>query len=178
MPELPLPLILSQEYTQMLGTFYSNWSAIDLFTDYAICQFLHVTPEQSHLITSGMMFGRKAKLLDDLLRHSNDYRKKNIYPPFNKIRAAKRDLFAHSYVGSNATSVFFLERSISGKYSAKKHTFTMQEFGAHVKEIATAAREFFYALDVSLQDLDAFAETALSLKSKSDTSPGSPPSGE
>ena len=62
-PILPIPMVNHASYLQLLGIFHSNWSAIDLYTDFAIYQFLRVTPQQAHLITSGMVFGRKARLL-------------------------------------------------------------------------------------------------------------------
>lgn len=96
-PILPIPMANHASYLQLLGIFHSNWSAIDVYTDFAIYQFLRVTPQQAHLITSGMVFGRKARLLDDLMRHSDDARKQKLMEAFNKIRAAKRDIISHSY---------------------------------------------------------------------------------
>jgi hypothetical protein len=58
-PVLPIPMVKHASYLQLLGIFHSNWSAIDLYTDFAIYNFLHVTPQQAHLITSGMVFGQK-----------------------------------------------------------------------------------------------------------------------
>ena len=95
-PVLPIPMVKHASYLQLLGIFHSNWSAIDLYTDFAIYNFLHVTPQQAHLITSGMVFGRKARLLDDLIRNSDDGRKQKLLEAFNKIRAAKHDIIAHS----------------------------------------------------------------------------------
>jgi hypothetical protein len=173
-PFLPIPLAKNAQYLQNLGVFHSNWSAIDLYTDFAIFQFLKVTPEQAHLITSGMMFGRKARLLDDLIRHSNDQRKPKLLEAFNKIRAAKRDIISHSYVKSDALSVTFLEKNTSGTFKAKPHTYSANEFYAHVKTAADAATAFLSALECNQDDINAFAEAAINLTNKSPTSPGSP----
>jgi len=91
-PILPMPIAKHTSYLQLLGIFHSNWSAIDAYTDFAIYQFLRVTPQQAHLITSGMVFGRKARLLGDLIRHSNDARKQKLMEAFNKIRTASLTL--------------------------------------------------------------------------------------
>lgn len=165
--DLPIPLKHSIPYLSTLGTFHSNWSSIDLFTDFAIYQFLRVTPQQAHLITSGMMFGRKAKLLDDLIKHSSDKRKGKLLEAFNKIRASKREMLTHSYVASDALSVTFMERNISGPFSAKLHTFSGDEFKEHVKKMTDAANEFFEALEVSQVEINAFVNAALSLNRKS-----------
>jgi hypothetical protein len=170
----PIALANTAQYLQMLGVFHSNWSAIDLYTDFAIFQFLNVTPEQAHLITSGMMFGRKARLLYDLLRHSNDQRKPKLLEAFNKIQAAKREIISHSYVKSDALSVTFLEKNISGSFKTKTHTYSANEFYDHVKTAADAATAFFAALGCNQDDINAFAEAAINLTNKSSTSPDSP----
>jgi hypothetical protein len=173
-PILPILMVNHASYLQLLGIFHSNWSAIDLYTDFAIYQFLHVTPQQAHLITSGMVFGRKARLLDDLIRHSDDPRKSKLLEPFKKIRAAKRDIIAHSYVGSDALSVWYLERNTSGPFKAEIHRYSAEMLHSHVQAIANAVSDFYNALGVERVELDAFANAALSLNRKSNTSPGSP----
>jgi hypothetical protein len=131
-PILPIPTVKHASYLQLLGIFHSNWSAIDLHTDFAICQFLHVTQQQAHLITSGMMFGRKARLLADLIRNSDDGRKQKLLEAFKKIRAAKREIITHSYVASDAASVRYLERNISGPFKAEVHSYSAKELHDHV----------------------------------------------
>jgi hypothetical protein len=118
---------------------------LDLYTDFAIYQFLHVTQQQAHLITSGMMFGRKARLLDDLIRHSDDPRKPKLLESFNKIRAAKRDIITHSYVGSDAISVWYLERNTAGPFKAEIHSYSAERLQEHIQGIANAATDFYNA---------------------------------
>jgi hypothetical protein len=173
-PILPIPMVNHASYLQLIGIFHSNWSAIDLYTDFAIYQFLHVTQQQAHLITSGMMFGRKARLLDDLIRHSDDPRKPKLLESFNKIRAAKRDIITHSYVGSDAISVWYLERNTAGPFKAEIHSYSAERLQEHIQGIANAATDFYNALGVERAELDAFANAALSLNRKSSTSPGRP----
>jgi hypothetical protein len=171
---LPAPMVNYPSYLQLLGIFHSNWSCIDLYTDFAIYQFLHITPQQAHLITSGMVFGRKARLLDDLIRHSDDARKQKLFEAFNKIRAAKRDIITHSYVGSDALSIKYIERNTSGRFKAHIHIYTFEEFKQHVQDVADAAKEFYIAVDASKAIINDFANAAFSLNRKSDTSPESP----
>ncbi len=167
---LPIPYTSSIAYQQMLGVFHSNWSAIDLYTDFAIYQFLKVTPEQAHLITSGMMFGRKRRLLSDLIKHSSDPRKQKLLQAFGKLGKAKREIITHSYVASDAVCVKFLERNISDKFRANVHQFSPQTFHEHVQTIAKAAEEFHEALGVSQDELNAFVNAALSLNNSPTTS--------
>lgn len=169
------PLVFRDEYTQLMGLFQGNWASLEITTDYAIWKYLKVTPEQAHLITSGMMFGRKARLLADLIAHSNDPKKSVILGAFNKIRSlSKRDMFAHSYVRSDGTSITFLDRNASGQFRAKEHTFTLAEFAAHVNEFSIAGTTFYNALGATSQEVDAFAAAALRLSSKDKTSPVDP----
>lgn len=150
------PLALTQPFLTFLGLFYSTWSSIDLTTDYAIFKFLKVTPQQSHLITSGMMFGRKARLLVDLVRHSADPNKARILGPFNKLRGmAKRDVFAHSHVASTLTKVTFIEHATSGEFKAIKHTFTFQQFMDHAMSVSNHATDFYNSLSVTKEEIEA-----------------------
>jgi hypothetical protein len=165
-------LVGKPEFQQLLGQFQVRWAALELTTDYAIWKFLKTTPEQTHLITSGMMFGRKARLLADLIGRSDHTNKAAIQGVFNKLRGGnKRDVFAHSYQHSTETTVTFVDRSSGGEYRATEHTFTLAEFKAHVDWITSASREFLVALGADSAEFVAFANASLSLERKSKTSP-------
>ncbi|MGC2223198.1 MAG: hypothetical protein WA624_12935 [Methylocella sp.] len=93
------PLAFRDDYTQLMGRAQSTWAGLEVITDYAIGKFLKVTNDQAHLITSGLMFGRKGRLLADLIAKSTDPQKATILGTFNKLRGmSKRDMFAHSYL--------------------------------------------------------------------------------
>ena len=107
-PILPIQMVNHRSYLQLLGIFH----------------------------TSGMVFGRKARLLDDLITHSDDNRKQKLLEAFNKIRAAKRDIIAHSYHGSDELSVQYVERNTSGRFKANVHTYTFNEFKQYVQDVS------------------------------------------
>lgn len=162
-------------FRRALGIFYTNWATLDLTVDYAIGEFLNVTAKEAHLITAGMMFGRKARLLADLIGRSAHPRKAEILGAFNQIRGvSKREVFAHGYIGASKDTVSFLERTAGGEFSAKEHVYTLAEFRAHTNEVSRVATAFSDALGVSDAELDGFATAALSLNRKSKTSPGAP----
>src|SRR5689334_19215041 len=110
--------IHTDEFRRLLGSFHYNWAALDVRIDFAIYKFLNVTSLQAHLITSGMMFGRKVRLLVDLIKHSSDTRKPQLLSALGRVTRANRDLLTHSYVRSDADSVTFMERKISGPFAA------------------------------------------------------------
>jgi hypothetical protein len=127
------------------------------------------------LITSGLMFGRKARLLVDLVRNSDDPKKDAILRPFNAIRGdAKRDIIAHGYIWSDANTVVFIERTGGGDYRTREYSFSLTEFGEHVKKFVKSAKEFYDAIGITQEEFDAFANAALSLERKAKTSPGAP----
>lgn len=175
----PKTAALTDRYHKVMGLFNGCWSSVDLVTDYAIYKFLNVTPQQAHLITSGMMFGRKARLLADLIGRSDHPNKAAILGAFNKVRANnKRDVFAHGYIWSDYDSVTFTERSISGEFKAVQHRFTLKELQSHVLQFTLAAEEFWNILGVTHDEMNAFGLAAMSLNRKSRTSPGNPTSSE
>jgi hypothetical protein len=172
-PEIAKSVNLSDEYLIMMGLFQGAWASMDLTTDYAIWKFLNVTPEQAHLITSGMMFGRKARLLADLIGRSDHPNKAEILGSFSKFRGiSKRDVFAHSYVWSDHSTVRFIDRQSGGEYKAKEHTFTLAQFTDHVLEVALVAERFYLALGATSEEVNDFGNASLSLNRRSKTSRG------
>jgi hypothetical protein len=168
-------LSFRDDYTQLMGRAQSQWAALEIITDYAIGKFLKVTDGQAHLITSGLMFGRKGRLLADLVATSDDPKKAAILGAFNKLRCmSKRDMFAHSYLRSTKDTVTFLERSVSGKFRAEERTFTLDEFRAYVVDFESAIGAFRASLGATSAQFEAFAKAALSFSRNSKTSPGKP----
>ncbi len=158
-----------------VGTFHGVWAIIDLITDYAIFRFLNVTPEQAHLITSGMMFGRKSRLLADLVGRSDHPKRDKILGALNWIRgSSKRDIITHGYQISDDNSLGFVHRSISGEFEASEHSFTNAEFLQHLRMLCAKAKEFQEALGVTHDQLREFGNAAFNLNRKSKTSPGAP----
>jgi hypothetical protein len=168
---LPIPVGAGISFNAKLGLFHQNWAAIDLHTDFAIYKFLGVTPLQAHLITTGMMFGRKARLLVDLIKHSDIKDKSKFLEPFNIIRgAARRDRITHSYIRTDATSVYFLERSAGNTFKAEEHQYTINEFYQHVDNTTRAAEAFIEAINASEREVIEFVKAALSLNRSEDVS--------
>lgn len=167
------PLAQRPEFTHLLGLFWGYWSSLDLTIDYAICQFLKITPHQAHIITGGMMSGPKLRLLVDLIGHSDHPKRGQLLSALNTIRKIqKRDVFAHSYIESFEDSVNFMNRKTGGNYTATEHKFTLPTFGAHVREVAEVGMRFYDALEPTKSGLQAFAKAALSANRKPKTSTG------
>jgi hypothetical protein len=170
--------MFSQEFKAALGTFHGVWAATDLLVDYAICQFLNITAEQAHMVTSGMMFGTKARLLADLVRRSDHPNRTKLLQSFKIVRGSnKRDIIAHGHMLTSEDEVTFVERPRGGdKPMAIEHSFTLEEFILHAKILAIASNDFQTALGVTDSDLTEFLVAALNLSHKSTTSPASPTS--
>jgi hypothetical protein len=173
---LPTGLLLFQDSFRLaLGTFHAAWSSLDVTTDFAICQFLKVTPQQAHMITGGMMFGPKARLLGSLIKDSNHAKKSEMLGAVRWLQGnSKRDVFAHGYMITSSTKVILLERPRGGGFKVKEHPFTLEQFIAHTKQVGSNAQTFWQALGASNADLAEFVAAALSLDNKSTTSPGEP----
>ena len=86
-------------FQQYLGSFFAGWANIELLTSYLIGKLLKITDEEAHVVTSGMMFGTKARLLRNLLYRSNHPNKAVLTGALNRIQnSSKRDAFAHSFI--------------------------------------------------------------------------------
>src|SRR3954470_8073310 len=120
---------VSGEFNALLDLFLGAWASFEMTTDFAIGKFLKTSHEQTHLITAGMMFGRRAMLLADLVGHSDHPRKAEILGAFNKLRGMNiRDIFIQSCRRSNSEEVRFQGRSTNGQFKTKSHKFTKGEF--------------------------------------------------
>jgi len=91
-------LAQTPEFQQQLGLFYAAWSSTELMMDYAIGKLLHLRPHQTHLLTSGMDFGRKLRLLLHGYKRGRHKRKNVIIGCLNYFWSEKRNIFAHSFM--------------------------------------------------------------------------------
>jgi hypothetical protein len=152
----------SLEFQKWLGAFQFTWCAFDLTTDFAIGKFLKVTNEEAHLIVSGMTFGKKGKLLRELISRSSHPRKDVVRQAFNEAsNSIDRDGIIHSYIESDAKTVSFISKNQSGTYKAKVKTFTLDEFRDAVELFVTKGDAFHRALGATPEEINEFAEAAL-----------------
>jgi hypothetical protein len=167
-------LLFDPSFIHELGWFFGAWATFDLVTDFAIGKFLNASPEDTHLITAGMVWGRKARLLADLIKRSSHPNKAELKRALGVIQGhAKRDMLAHSYMRSDATTVTFVHRQAGSGYCATELTFTLESFRKHVKTFTQASVDFNNALGPPAPaEMSAFASASLSLNSKSSKSPG------
>lgn len=153
-------LATDPEFYQALGNYFQMWSAFELTIDALIWRLLKVTAFQAHLIISGMPFTRKARLLSDLLTHSEDpeINVSKIKECLGKAQGTKRDVFAHSYIQSGPNLVTFLERPPSDATRVRKHPFTKLEFLTHVQIFVNAAADFQIASGITDEEITEFAD--------------------
>lgn len=173
---IPDKAILRDDFITALGAFHFMCSSLDVATDFAIYKFLGCSELQAHLITSGLMFGRKATLLADLIGRSNHERKVFILEAFNAVRANKREIITHGYMWSDNNVVKFLQRIATREATVKEHEFTIESFKEYVVQFSEQVAHFYETLGYPDGDFAKFATAALSLDRKSATSPESPTS--
>ena len=92
-----LPLVIA---AAGIATLIGTRSFADSHTmmDYAIGKLLHLRPHQTHLLTSGMDFGRKLRLLLHGYKRGRHKRKNVIIGCLNYFWSEKRNIFAHSFM--------------------------------------------------------------------------------
>lgn len=169
-------LALKPEFTRGLGLFHSVHSSLDLTVDFAICKFLSVTPQHAHLVTSGMMFGPKVRLLSNLVGSSKDQKRNEIMSALRAITGTKRDVVVHGYMWSDETKVRFIERSKSGEFTAKSYEFTLESFILFVYKYNSDANDLYHSVGATYDSIQDFANAVFSLDRKSNKSTGNPAS--
>lgn len=166
------PLIFRSAFLSQLGAFHAAWAAVDQCVDISIGRFLKLPHEQTHLLTSGMMFGRKAKLLADLLGRSDHPRKAEALGALNKIRGEiRRDWLAHSYITSTQETVTFIYRNTSGEFKVNKLTYSVKEFRDHVTGMIEAGTLLESSLEITREEWADFLLAAESAANRDSTSP-------
>ena len=178
-PALRRKLAFDERFLRDVGLFNGTWSAFDIISDYAVGQFLGLPHEITHLLTAGLEFHRKARLLRELIQRSDHTKKKDLLTALNVLQnEGKRNVFAHSFMRSRDDRVTFVERTRHGPLQAKEHHFTGPEFQAHVLKVVEAANTFQLALGVTSQHLEEFGAAFKRAASSESTSPQPPVSSE
>lgn len=154
-------------FNAQFGFFYAAWAVAEALLDCALGQFLRLGDAETHLLTAGMPYGRKAALLRSLINRSNHANKAMLIHKLKVMQnESLRNVFAHSYLASDDKIITFVERSHSGDYWAKEHNFTLEEFNLHVKKFAEAMRDFGEALGVPPSQFRKFQHASLSVSRK------------
>jgi hypothetical protein len=151
----------TSHFTDNLGTFYGMWLALEATIDYQIGCLLNQPYLETHILTAGMEFGRKANLLRILIDRSNHPNKDDIKKLLSTIQQeSKRNVFTHSILHSLPDEVTFIHRKIDGKFSATAVRFTKDEFAEHLKNMVNIANRFGALLQFDPLAFQAFCEAA------------------
>jgi hypothetical protein len=154
-------MVLGHEgrFEQLIGRFHLRWTSFDFAVDFAIGHLLKTPHEITHLITAGMDFGRKARIVRGLLRQSDHPNKALLAGCLNKAQnESKRNIFAHSFWISGESTVTFVQRiQKDGGVEYREHPFTYDEFKAHLEAFENAAAQFEIGI-ADRSELVAFAK--------------------
>jgi hypothetical protein len=171
-------LALTTSFTSDVGRFYGMWSSLEACIDYTIGRLLKTSHTDTHILTAGMEFGRKANLLRALLARSDEPEKDRIRALLTKIQnESRRNIFTHSLMLSDSESVTFVHRKMDGTYTGKEVRFTGPEFKQHVDDITAFAMDLSQLLSINPADFQEFGRAASSAENKASKSPQPPSSG-
>ena len=161
-------LSVRDEFNPLMDLFLGAWASFEMTVDFAIGKFLKTSHEQTHLITAGMMFGRRAKLLADLVGRSDHPRKAEILGAFNKLCGmSKGEVFVRSFLQPSREG--FLSRSANGQFKIKSPSLTKAELMDQLRTFAVAGADFYIALGVTDADIQSFGAAAESLGARPQT---------
>jgi len=161
-------LSVRDEFNPLMDLFLGAWASFEMTVDFAIGKFLKTSHEQTHLITAGMMFGRRASLLADLVGRSDHPRKAEILGALNKLCGmSKGDIFIRSFLQPNQEG--FLSRSANGQFKIKSPSLTKAELMDQLRTFAVAGSDFYIALGVTDADIQSFGAAAACMNRASKT---------
>ncbi len=160
-----------------IGRFWAAWSGIELDLCWAVGKFLSLPAEDTHRLTSGMMFGPKASLVRTLVKRSAEPKKPAILGALGKLQNdSKRNINAHGFLGLLPTKgITFLNRSVqNGEYTCAQIDFGPSEFARHVDSLLQHSEDFRSALELTGEMRQQFGLAALTTATKPDKSPVPP----
>jgi hypothetical protein len=146
-------------FHHVLGQFHCMWMMFDVTLDFAIRKLLGITNQQAHIMCTGMEFGKKLRLVSELLKKGDVAGSAELLSAVKILQSSKRDPLTHGYISSNSTHVTFIYRN-RGSYSVDKHEFAIAEFQEHVAKMVKATIQFQKALAASADELVEFADSA------------------
>lgn len=154
-------LMFNDEFLRYLGIFHAVWALADLQVTFGIGRALGLPHQQTHVLTSGMEFGPKATILQNLISRTDDPQKGPIISATRKLQnASLRNALAHGYLISDRQSVTFIERKRGGPYKAEDRTFTKEEFVDHVKTLIANLNQLEEALGLDREIITEFGNAA------------------
>jgi hypothetical protein len=149
-----------RDFHRLLGLFHSIWLFTDPTIDFPIGKLLNCDPTDTHIITAGMEFSRKLRILTNLLKRSSIPNKDTLIKNLQTLQQARRDNITHAYIAASPTTIVFKFRSRGGAFSARRLSFSIADFEEHVAKTVCAAQAFQNALGASRSELDAFVAAA------------------
>src|SRR5437764_795292 len=86
MTESKEPLVVSGDFLYGLGTFYAGWTFVELLVTWALGKFLSLPHEETHILTSGMEFGKAANLLRQIVGRSDHENRSAILASLDRLQ--------------------------------------------------------------------------------------------
>ena len=152
---------MNKEFIFELGKFHGAWATIDVELDLAISKSLNLSYEDAQMVTAGMQFGSKIRILYNIIKRGNHPNKSKIIDALNTLRnKVKRNIVAHSYMITDEKTVTFIERSGAHSYEVTKHEYTLESFKDLVKLMTQTGIQLFEAVELSNSELQKFGEAA------------------
>jgi hypothetical protein len=171
MPEKPLPFANTPTFYTALGWFYAAWSRTELAIDCATWKALGTeSAEQAHARSAGMRFSDKCKRLRTLLNEGKIPNSENAKDLLAQIESCGRNIFAHSFLSSDAHSVTFIHRKVErGKYLPTAYTIPRDGFIDHVQDFVQLSFDFENAVGLTDKEVADFGAMAVPLASQHPT---------
>jgi hypothetical protein len=127
-PEMEGAFALTDEFYLTMGKYHVLWASIDIVIDCSIARSLKVPANDAHLITAGMFYGRKIRLLLDLLREDtviNQSIKTKMRQALKELLGSKRDVLTHGYIWSSQNTISFQLRKAGEHFIVQTEEFTV-----------------------------------------------------
>jgi hypothetical protein len=149
-----------RDFHRLLGLFHSIWLSVDPMIDFMIGRLLGADHIDTHVLTAGLEFGRKLRILIDLLKRSDILNKDILVESLRTLQQSRRDNITHAYIATSPTTLVFNYRSRGGDFTANRLSFSIRGFEDHVERMIKAAQAFQNATGFSEAEFDAFIAAA------------------
>ena len=157
--------------TYAVGFYHIAWSTTEAIIECAIAKQLNLGPIEGSIVTSGIMFVGRAKMLEALLLREEKANATALKFLRRIMNSPDRVDLTHSIVGLNDTGLYFRRRKLDGGFKSTDIPYDLVSLITKAKDLSLNAGELQKALGITDDDFNTYFQAAHSAVAKDGKSP-------
>lgn len=154
-----------------LGHYHIAWSVAEALIEVAIAKLLRLGPTEGSIVTAGLMFVGRAKILEALLARKEGGNKKALRHLRSIMNRPDRVDLTHSVVMFHDEGLYFRRRKVDGELRSADIPYDWRGLMEKTAALSQTTMKLQQALDISDKAIHEFFQAAHSAAAKVEKSP-------